>query len=115
MQGYGSLEWTSTPLQNLIDFLFLTIFQTTTGTLGTRLYEKILNSYLYLPPHSAHAPGILSGLIIGMITPIARLTTQRSEINNNILNFYTRTSTANNTLYGGTQLTKCGGTNPILQ
>lgn len=90
MQGFGSLEWTSTPLQKTIDFLDLTIFQTTNGTIGTKLYEKILNSYLYLPPHSAHAPGILSGLINGMITRIARLTTQRFEINKHINDFYTR-------------------------
>jgi hypothetical protein len=92
MQGFGTLEWTFTPLQHSIDFLDLTIFQTTMGTIGTKLFEKALNSYLYLPSHSAHAPGVLTGLVNGMITRIARLTTNRSDINDNIQNFYDRLS-----------------------
>ena len=76
--------------QSSVDFLDVTIYQNRDGYIGTTLYEKILNSYLYLPPHSAHAPGVLTGLINGMITRIARLITFRPEINQHIINFYNR-------------------------
>ena len=90
MQGFGELEWTFTSLHHSVDFLDLTIYQNRDGYIGTTLYEKVLNSYLYLPPHSAHAPGVLTGLINGMITRIARLITYRPDINQHIQNFYQR-------------------------
>jgi hypothetical protein len=47
---------------------------TKTG-IHTSIFEKKLNLYLYIPPHSAHAPGVLRGLVTGMTSRIFRLTT----------------------------------------
>lgn len=90
MNNYGKLRWTSTPLAHSVDFLDLTISQNKNGTIDTNLYEKTLNTYLYLPPHSAHSPGVLKGLIIGMVKRIVRLTSNRKNINIHIQNFYHR-------------------------
>lgn len=90
MNDYGQLRWTSTPLSDQVDFLDITITQNNDGTFDTDLYEKALNTYLYLPPHSAHAPGVLKGLIIGMIKRIVRLTSNRTNINKHIQNLYHR-------------------------
>jgi hypothetical protein len=49
------------------------------GIILTRLFEKALNLYLYLPPHSAHPPGVLKGLIFGQIFQIYCLTMKSSD------------------------------------
>jgi hypothetical protein len=74
MNSFGKLTWTFTPLSKRADFLDLTLSITASG-ITTYIFEKKLNLYLYIPPHSAHAPGVLRGLIIGMIGRIYRLTT----------------------------------------
>jgi hypothetical protein len=74
LNAYGKLEWEFTPRATKEHFLDLDLELTPTG-IHTRLYEKKLNLYLYLPPHSAHPPGVLRGLIVGMVKRIFRLTT----------------------------------------
>jgi hypothetical protein len=90
MNDYGKLRWTFTPMSDHVDFLDITVSQNRNGTFATNLYEKVLNTYLYLPPHSAHAPGVLKGLVIGMIKRIVRLTSDHVNINQHIKNLYMR-------------------------
>ena len=61
----GRLRWDFSLQQTTIDFLDLTIMISVGNPIDTRLYEKALNLYLYLPPASAHPPGVLKGLIYG--------------------------------------------------
>ena len=39
----------------------------------TRVYEKDLNLYLYLPPNSAHSKGVGTGLVFGQVLRCRRL------------------------------------------
>lgn len=78
MNCFGKLRWEFTPLRKELDFMDLTVRVTPRG-IHTRLYEKPLNLYLYIPPHSAHAPGNLRGLVIGMTERIFRLTSDRQD------------------------------------
>jgi hypothetical protein len=87
---YGQLTWTVTPRQLSIPFLDLRLTILPSGRVKTSLYEKERNLYLYLPPHSAHPPGLLRGLIIGMIFRILNLTTDLADAHKNITDLYRR-------------------------
>jgi hypothetical protein len=86
---FGRLTWEFSPRQSTVNFLDLCIrIHPDGGSLRARLYEKALNLYLYLPPHSAHPPGILRGFVIGMLYRIYTLTTDPSNRRNDIRNLY---------------------------
>jgi hypothetical protein len=71
--NFGKLSWTFSTLTKRIDFLDITLEIDATGSIETTLFEKALNLYLYLPPHSAHPPGGLKGLIFGWFFRLQRL------------------------------------------
>jgi hypothetical protein len=88
--NYGKLTWEFTELSCTINFLDLDISLQENGTITTSLYEKALNLYLYLPPHSAHAPGVLRGLVSGMLLRIKRLTSNPEAVHPCVKLFYRR-------------------------
>jgi hypothetical protein len=87
---FGKLRWTFSDRQQSVPFLDIRITLQPNGRLRTKLFEKELHLYLYLPPHSAHPPGLLKGLIAGMIYRILRLTTDAADIRSDIQNLYNR-------------------------
>ena len=56
----------------------------------TSLYEKLMNLYHYIPPHSAHLPGVLTGLVSGNILRIHSFCSEQDDINLHIKHFYAR-------------------------
>ena len=56
----------------------------------TSLYEKSMNLYLYIPPHSAHPPGVLTGLVSCNILRIHSLCSEQDYINRHMKEFYAR-------------------------
>ena len=54
------------------------------------LYEKSKNLYLYIPPHSALPPGVLTGLVSGNILWIHSLCSKQDEIDLCMKQFYAR-------------------------
>ena len=50
------------------------------GKITSIIYEKKLTLYLYIPPHAAHPPGILAGLIMGNTLRIHQLCTNEDNI-----------------------------------
>lgn len=87
--NYGTLKWVFTERSDTIEFLDLCIYKHE-HIIHTKLYEKALNLYLYLPAHSAHTPGTLKGLIIGMLLRIHRLTSDKTCISADVQRFYER-------------------------
>jgi hypothetical protein len=45
----------------------------------TSLFEKASNYHLYIPPHSSHPPGLLSGMVHGMLYQIHTLCTNDED------------------------------------
>ena len=50
------------------------------GKIETALYSKSLALYLYIPPHSCHLPGVLTGLSYGMILRIYQLSSKETDV-----------------------------------
>ncbi len=61
------LDWESSNCTKSAVFLNLNITLCNNGSFYTTIYEKALNLYLYINPHSCHAPGVTKGLIYGMV------------------------------------------------
>ena len=61
MNNYPGLSWEFNARTSKVDFMDLTI-SITNGNISTSLFEKPLNLHLYIPPHSAHPPGLLPGI-----------------------------------------------------
>ena len=66
MNRFGKLKWTIEDPSDSVTFLDLTI-TIKDNRLSMNIHEKENNPYLYLPPSSAHTPGIIKGTIYGMI------------------------------------------------
>ena len=62
MNNYPGLTWELKDPSDHVNFMDLTI-TIKKGEISTSLFEKPLNLHLYIPPHSAHPPGLLPGIV----------------------------------------------------
>ena len=85
MNNYPGLTWEFNKPSNKVDFMDSTI-SIHNGKITTSLFEKTLNVHLYIPPHSAHPPGLLPGIVH---STLFRIFTLCSDPNDQILrNFF---------------------------
>ena len=78
MNSSGNLTCSFTPHSLSTHFMDLTITISPTG-FSTAIYEKPLNLYQHLPPHSSHVPGLTQGFITGLIHCTLRLMTHAAD------------------------------------
>ena len=83
------LKWTFSPRSQSVIFMDMTI-SIENGKIETALYSKPLALYLYIPPHSCHSPGVLAGLIYGMILQIHQLCTKEIDVDREMYLFMRR-------------------------
>ena len=76
---YGTLKWTLEAEGDSVDFLDLTISINEDRCIETKTYQKPMNLYLYIPPHSCHPPGVLRGLVFGALRRYWRQNTRRED------------------------------------
>ena len=62
MNTFPRLTWEFEDPNDKVNFMDLTI-TIQNGHISTSLFEKPLNLHLYIPPHSAHPPGLLPGIV----------------------------------------------------
>ena len=74
----SELEWIVQPLSNHVIFMDIEIM-IRENKLATTLYEKANNLHLFIPPQSSHPPGLLSGMVHGMIFRIYQLCTDPED------------------------------------
>ena len=60
------LTWIAEYPKRSVDFLDLTL-SIQKGSIHSRTFQKLMNLYLYIPPHSAHPASCLKGLIYGVL------------------------------------------------
>ena len=84
------LEWEFTERSLSANFLDLTTTIVADGSIQTTLFEKPMALYLFIPPHSAHPPGVLIGHIFGNVLRIFRLNSLEIDMIDDTVIFYRR-------------------------
>lgn len=89
MNSCPGLTWEFSELSTSIDFMDLTI-SIDNGRIKTTMFEKALNLYLYIPPHSTHPPGVLNGLVMGNVMRIHTLCSDQPDRHAKMQQFFLR-------------------------
>ena len=89
MNKPGGLIWDFSERVTEIDFMDLHL-SIQDRRITTSLFEKALNLHLYIPPHSAHPPGLLPGLVFGNLFRIYTLCTDDDDKTNRTKIFFRR-------------------------
>jgi hypothetical protein len=83
------IQWEFTERSQSIDFMDMALI-IQGNSIPSTLFEKKTNLHLYIPPHSAHPPGNLTGLVLGMSYRIRRLCTDPDDIKMKVRQLYNR-------------------------
>jgi hypothetical protein len=87
LNDFGILTWDTDEPASSVSFLDLTI-EIENGLFITTTYRKPMNLYQYIPPHSAHPPGMIKGMIYGMLRTYYRQNSRREDYWKNAMQFY---------------------------
>ena len=79
MNAFPGLTWEFSERAKTIDFMDMTISINKSNKIETTLFEKRLNLHLYIPPHSAHPPGLLPGIVYGTLFRIFTLCSNNED------------------------------------
>ena len=79
MHAFPGLTWEFSERAKTIDFMEMMISINKSNCIETTLFEKRLNLHLYIPPHSAHPPGLLPGIVYGTLFRIFTLCSNNED------------------------------------
>ena len=89
MQDYYGKEWIFEENLKTVNVMDM-IISIRKDQIVTCHYEKSMNLYLYIPPHSAHPLRVLTGIVSGNIIRIHSLCNEQEDINRLMKDFYAR-------------------------
>ena len=89
MNNFHGLTWEFSERQTTVDYLDVTV-SIYEGKIHFDLFEKALNLYLYIPPLSAHPPGVLTGMVMGNCHRIYSLVSNTDDQRRHLTNFFNR-------------------------
>ena len=84
---FFELKWEISDLSKSCTYMDLNI-EITGNSISTSLYEKPNNLHLFIPAKSCHPPGLLKGMIFGMIYRIRRLCSEKEDQDKFIKEYY---------------------------
>ena len=76
--SFGILKWDIENPRAAVNFLDLTL-KIEDGRITTKTYQKANNPYLYIPPNSAHPPGMINGTVYGLLKTYKSQNTKNSD------------------------------------
>ncbi|KAL7522484.1 hypothetical protein ACHAWX_007171 [Stephanocyclus meneghinianus] len=76
--NFGLLKWEFEEPSHEVTYLDLTI-TLKNGRISTKTYQKPMNLYLYIPPHSAHPPGMIRGMVYGLLRHYYEQNSERED------------------------------------
>ena len=80
VNDFGILKWKFEERSTSVDFLDLTI-TIENNQLVFKTYQKAFNLYQYISPSSAHPPGMMRGIVYGLMRKYKRQNTNISDYN----------------------------------
>ena len=84
----NGLEWEFSDRSLSSTFMDMNITIQPDGKLKTVLYEKPMALYRFIPPHSAHPPGVLTSHVFGNILRVFRLNSDKEDVIQDSVTFF---------------------------
>ena len=79
INAFGKLRWNLEAHGTEVNFLDITISINSKNRIETKTFQKSMNLFLYIPPTSAHPPGIAKGLIHGSLQKYWKQNTKTTD------------------------------------
>ena len=90
MNVFPGLTWEFSEQSNSVDFMDMTITINKANKIETTIFEKKMNLQLYIPPHSAHPPWLLPGIVYSTLFRIFTLCSSQDDKANHTKVFFKR-------------------------
>lgn len=90
LNSVSNLNWESSVLQQSINFLDLTVSITSSNLISLKTYQRKENLFLYIPPQSAHPPGMIKSLVYNLLRTYFIQNTNIKDFQHIVHHFYQR-------------------------